>query len=51
LPTALSDELVASEQDLADLFAKSGQIAAAPQFKNWVDHRYDDVLNPLLINR
>lgn len=30
LPTALSDELVGSEQELADLFAESKQIATAP---------------------
>ena len=51
LPTALSDELVASEQKLADLFAESKQIADAPKFDSWVDRRYSDVLNPLLINR
>ena len=51
LPTALSDELVGSEQKLADLFAESKQIATAPKFDNWVDRRYSDTLNPLLINR
>src|SRR6476469_1537850 len=51
LPTALSDELVGSEQELADLFAESKQIAGAPKFDNWVDRRYSDALNPLLINR
>jgi sulfonate transport system substrate-binding protein len=51
LPTALSDELVASEQELTDLFAESKQIADAPEFKNWVDRRYSDVLTPLLVNR
>jgi sulfonate transport system substrate-binding protein len=51
LPTALSDELVGSEQELADLFAESKQIADAPKFDNWVDRRYNDALNPLLINR
>jgi sulfonate transport system substrate-binding protein len=51
LPTALSDELVGSEQELADLFADSKQIAGAPKFDKWVDRRYSDVLNPLLINR
>ena len=51
MPTALSDELVGSEQELADLFAESKQIAGAPKFDNWVDRRYSDVLNPLLINR
>ena len=51
LPTALTDELVGSEQTLADLFAESKQIATAPKFDNWVDRRYGDALNPLLINR
>lgn len=51
LPTALSDQLVASEQQLTDLFAESGQIAAAPQFGQWVDRRYDDALAPLYLNR
>lgn len=51
LPTALSDELVGTEQQLADLFAESKQIATAPKFDNWVDRRYSDALNPLLINR
>jgi sulfonate transport system substrate-binding protein len=43
--------LVGSEQALADLFAESKQIADAPKFDNWVDRRYNDALNPLLINR
>lgn len=51
LPTALSDELVGSEQKLADLFAESKQIADAPKFVDWVDRRYSDTLNPLLNNR
>ncbi|OBA90087.1 ABC transporter substrate-binding protein, partial [Mycobacteriaceae bacterium 1482268.1] len=51
LPIALSDELVGTEQELADLFAASKQIAAAPAFANWVDRRYADALNPLYINR
>jgi sulfonate transport system substrate-binding protein len=51
LPTALSDELVGTEQRLADLFAESKQIATAPEFDNWVDRRYSDALNPLLIDR
>ncbi len=51
LPTALSDELVGSEQELADLFAESKQIATAPDFDNWVDRRYSDALNPFLIDR
>lgn len=51
LPTALSDELVGTEQELADLFAESKQIADAPKFADWVDRRYSGALNPLLINR
>ncbi|MFI5508396.1 ABC transporter substrate-binding protein [Mycobacterium sp. NPDC051804] len=51
LPTDLSDQLVASEQELADLFAKSDQISEAPVFSRWVDRRYSDVLAPLYINR
>ncbi len=50
LPTALSDEVVASEQKIADLFAKSGQIQAAPDFSKWVDRRYASELEPVLIS-
>jgi sulfonate transport system substrate-binding protein len=41
--------VISSEQKLADLFAESGQIAAAPKFADWVDRRYNDALRPLLI--
>jgi sulfonate transport system substrate-binding protein len=51
LPTDLSDQLVESEQKLADLFAESNQIASAPEFSRWVDRRYSDVLKPLYLNR
>lgn len=51
LPFALSDDLVASEQELADLFAESGQIADAPEFNDWVDQRYRETLAPLSVNR
>jgi sulfonate transport system substrate-binding protein len=51
LPTDLSDQLVASEQEMADLFAESEQIASAPDFLRWVDRRYTDVLQPLYIDR
>jgi sulfonate transport system substrate-binding protein len=51
LPTELSDELVGTEQELADLFAESKQIADTPKFANWVDRRYSDVLAPLYIKR
>jgi sulfonate transport system substrate-binding protein len=50
LPTALSDEAIASEQKIADLFAKSGQIQSAPEFSKWVDRRYAGVLEPVLIS-
>jgi sulfonate transport system substrate-binding protein len=49
-PTELSDEVVASEQRIADLFAESDQIASAPNFADWVDRRYNDALRPLLIS-
>jgi sulfonate transport system substrate-binding protein len=45
---ALSDELVGSEQELADLFAETKQISSAPKFADWVDHRYDNALKPFL---
>ncbi|TGD86379.1 ABC transporter substrate-binding protein [Mycolicibacterium sp. CH28] len=50
LPAALSDDVVASEQKIADLFASSGQIQSAPDFAKWVDRRYADVLKPYLIS-
>ena len=51
LPTELDDDIVASEQTLADLFAASGQIASpAPKFDNWVDRRYNDALRALFVN-
>ncbi|OBF17303.1 ABC transporter substrate-binding protein [Mycobacterium kubicae] len=50
LPTELSDDLVASEQKLADLFAASGQIQSSPRFTNWVDRRFNEVLRPNLIS-
>lgn len=50
LPTALNDEVVDSEQKLADLFAESGQIQGSPKFADWVDRRYNDALAPLLIS-
>lgn len=49
LPTELTDQVVASEQKLADLFAKSGQIQSAPDFAKWVDRRYNDALKPTII--
>jgi len=50
LPTELDDEVIASEQKLADLFAESGQIASAPKFSDWVDRRYNEALRPLLVS-
>jgi sulfonate transport system substrate-binding protein len=50
LPTELDDEVIASEQKIADLFAASGQIASAPKFSDWVDRRYNEALRPLLIS-
>ena len=51
LPTELDDDIVASEQKLADLFAASGQIASpAPKFDDWVDRRYNDVLRALFVS-
>jgi sulfonate transport system substrate-binding protein len=51
LPTDLNDDVIASEQKIADIFAESGQIATAPKFADWVDKRYNDALKPLLISR
>jgi sulfonate transport system substrate-binding protein len=48
--TSLSDQLIGSEQQLADLFAETKQIATAPTFADWVDHRYDNALKPFLTN-
>lgn len=51
LPTELDDEIIASEQKIADLFAESGQITSpAPKFEDWVDRRYNETLRPLLIS-
>ena len=50
LPTELDDDVVASEQKLADLFAASDQIPSTPKFADWVDRRYNDALRPLFIN-
>lgn len=50
LPTELDDDVVAAEQKLADLFAESEQIPAAPKFADFVDKRYNDALRPLLIS-
>ena len=49
LPTELNDSVVNSEQKIADLFAKSGQIQTAPKFADYVDRRFNDILAPLLV--
>lgn len=50
LPTELDDDVIASEQKLADLFAESGQIEKSPKFADWVDKRYNDALRPLFLS-
>lgn len=50
LPTDLDDDVIASEQKLADLFAESGQIEKSPKFSDWVDKRYNDALRPLFVS-
>jgi sulfonate transport system substrate-binding protein len=51
LPVPLSDQLLSSEQELTDLFARSKQISGTPDFKKWVDNRYDSALSPLYLTR
>jgi sulfonate transport system substrate-binding protein len=51
LPTDLSEQLIASEQELAELFAESKQISSAPEFNSFVDTRYREELAPLYLNR
>jgi sulfonate transport system substrate-binding protein len=46
LPIALNDDVVASEQRIADLFASSGQLPSSPKLADWVDFRYRDALKP-----
>jgi sulfonate transport system substrate-binding protein len=50
LPTELNDEVDASEQKIADLFAESGQITTAPKFADYVDRRYNEALRPLFVS-
>jgi sulfonate transport system substrate-binding protein len=50
LPTELSDDVITSEQRLADLFASSGQIASSPRFADFVDRRFNDTLRPNLVD-
>lgn len=44
---ALDDSVVASEQELADAFADSGQLQGQVDFAAFVDNRYDEALAPL----
>nr|WP_231973739.1 MULTISPECIES: ABC transporter substrate-binding protein [unclassified Mycobacterium] len=50
LPIELGDDVVASEQKLADLFAASGQLESAPRFTNSVDRRFNEVLRQGLVS-
>ncbi|OBJ52807.1 ABC transporter substrate-binding protein [Mycobacterium asiaticum] len=50
LPIELGDDVINSEQRLADLFAASQQIQLSPRFVNWVDRRFNDALRPHLIS-
>jgi sulfonate transport system substrate-binding protein len=50
LPTELSDDVINSEQRLADLFSASEQIGSSPRFANWVDRRFNEALRPSLIS-
>ncbi|GBE67242.1 ABC transporter substrate-binding protein [Mycobacterium sp. MFM001] len=43
-PTPLDDTVIAAQQRLADLLAADGQIRSAPRFADWVDRRFDYVL-------
>ncbi|BBX85368.1 ABC transporter substrate-binding protein [Mycolicibacterium aubagnense] len=46
LAIPITDEVVASEQQLADAFAQSGQLGHKPSFSQLVDNRFNDVLSP-----
>ncbi|WP_374025766.1 ABC transporter substrate-binding protein [Mycobacterium sp. HNNTM2301] len=48
LPTDLGDDVIASEQRLADLFAAAGQLQSSPKFADWVDRRFNEALRPSL---
>lgn len=45
LAIPIDEQVVASEQQLADAFAQSGQIEAKPTFSNFVDNRFGDGLS------
>lgn len=46
LSIPITDQVTASEQQLADAFAASGQISTKPVFAQYVDNRFADVLSP-----
>jgi sulfonate transport system substrate-binding protein len=50
VPIELDDKVIASEQNLTDLFAAAGQIDGKPKFADWVDRRFNDILRPNLTN-
>jgi sulfonate transport system substrate-binding protein len=43
-PTALSDEVIASEQEMADAFVEAGLLPEKFDVKPFFDNRYDDVV-------
>ena len=43
-PTALSDEVIASEQEMADAFVAAGLLPEKFDVKPFFDNRYDDVV-------
>lgn len=49
LSIPLNDEVNASEQNLTDLFAQSGQIQGKPTFSDFVDNRFNDVLSQFFV--
>ncbi|WP_132992798.1 ABC transporter substrate-binding protein [Gordonia zhaorongruii] len=44
----LDDRVVESEQTVADAFIEAGQIEGNPQFADYVDQRYNDVVQPFV---
>lgn len=49
VPTELDDQVIASEQRIANLFAASGQLQSPPNLADWVDRRFNDSLRPYLL--
>ncbi|MBB6173126.1 sulfonate transport system substrate-binding protein [Nocardiopsis mwathae] len=45
VPRPIDDALIASEQDLADAFARAGEIPAAPTMADYVDQRFNDLVS------